>query len=85
MKLRLYAENRLKNEASVLTGKVLGHPNALVVQLSGVFHPRAKCVLHLCHPAWVDQRLDEALCGASKNTLRRSFLRFKTTMKTETV
>lgn len=43
------------------TRKVFCHPYALIVQLSSVFHPHAKCAFHLCHIPGVDQRLNQAL------------------------
>lgn len=44
-----------------LAGEVFGHPDALVVLQSGVFHPRAERVLHLAHGPRVDQGFDQAL------------------------
>lgn len=43
------------------TRKVFCHPYTLIIQLSGVFHPHAKCAFHLCHIPGVDQRLNQAL------------------------
>lgn len=43
------------------TRKVFCHPHSLIVQMSGVFHPCAKCGFHLCHISEVDQRLNQAL------------------------
>ena len=43
------------------TRKVFCHPYTLIVQLSGVFHPHAKCAFHLCHIPGVDQRFYQAL------------------------
>lgn len=45
------------------TRKVICHPYSLIVQLSGVLHPCAKCGFHLCHISGVDQRLNQAVCG----------------------